>query len=440
MEAGSHEGDLYPRRPPILAPWPERVAAAENPARLILKALQSWQWSREKIDPVLMLGWIAAAMLGGALPYRPTAFLVGDFQTGKSSLQKFVKAIFGDTLVQADDTTAAGIYSAVKQDSLPVAVDEIEAEADNRKVMAVIKLARLAYSGGKLMRGSQDQTNNQFKLQSCFLFSAINSPPLLPQDMSRMAVLKLQKFDRALSGQKVPVVDAETWGPMLLRVLMDNWSRFAAANEAYRDVLRAGGHDGRGQDTFAALLACADLALGPEGLEEFALPGEDLSPWGEWLSTKTMLEYEDRSANWRACLTFLLTARVEAWRAGSQHTVGAILDHVRAVVNGETYAEDGSSEVKRVQSMLAQADLRVLLPGEFDEGFTLAIPNESQLVATLFRDSVWAGAPGASVWKSALRQAPGSVVSFDPAFNRVRINGVQRRCTLVRLAALEGEP
>jgi hypothetical protein len=434
-EAGPYEGDLYPRRPPIIAPWPEKVTPADNPARELLRGLKSWRWGRPAVDPVLMLGWIGAALLGGALPYRATVFLVGDFQTGKSSLQNAVKDILGDTLVKVDDTTAAGVYSKIKQDSLPVAVDEIEAEADNRKTMAVVKLARLAYSGGTLMRGSQDQTNNEFKLRSAFLFSAINAPPLKPQDLSRMAVLNLKKFDVAKSDEKPPVVDAETWGPMILRTLMDNWPRFRAANEAYRDALRAGGHDGRGQDTFAALLACADLLLGPELLEEFGLPVEDLSWWSEALAVKT-LGYEI-TANWRGCLTYLMTARVEAWRAGAQHTVGAILDHMAEAWSAWSDKAHADDELKKVRAMLAQADLGLLAPGEFDDGWTLAIPNESQLVAQLFRDSDWAGVPGASVWKSALRQAPGPVVSFDPLYNRVRINGVQRRCTLVRLAKLE---
>ncbi|MBV1706294.1 MAG: hypothetical protein KGQ37_03715 [Hyphomicrobiales bacterium] len=431
-DVGALEGDLYPRRPPILAPWPGPVTTQNNPAREMLRQLKSWQWARQQVDPVLMLGWIAASFVGGALPYRPTVFLVGDFQTGKSSLQKWVKAVFGDALLQADDTTAAGIYSAIRQDSLPVAVDEIEAEADNRKTMQVVKLARLAYSGGRLMRGSQDQSNNQFQLRSTFLFSAINAPPLLPQDMSRMAVLKLSKFDARLSGASVPVVDPETWGPMILRRMMDEWQRFAAAYAEYRDALREGGHDGRGQDTFAALLACADLLLGPEILEEFGLPVEGLGQWSELLSTTSMLEYEDRAANWRGCVNFLMTARVEAWRAGQQHTVGALLDELRAAQFGQDFPGD----LARTRRMLQQADLGLVLPPDGGP-WVLAVPNESQLLAGLLRDSVWAGAPGASVWKSALRQAPAHVINTSAGNNRVRINGIQRRCSLINLDALE---
>ena len=438
IEAGLSDGILYPRRPPILAPWPRKVTAEDNPARSLLQGLKSWRWARPDVDPVLMLGWIGAALLGGALPHRPTVFLVGDKQTGKSNLQRNLKSLFGDMLTACDDTTAAGVYSAVKQDSVPVSVDELEAEADNRKTKAVVNLARITYSGGKLRRGSQDQTANEFTLRSCFIFSAINSPPLNPQDVSRMAVLRLEKFDREKSGDKAPTIDREITGLMLLRVMMDGWERFPAAFDAYRDALRAGGHDGRGQDTFATLLACADLMLGPELLEEFNLPVEDLSPWSRLLATSAMFEYDDQAENWRACLNFLLTARVETWRAGAQHTVGAIFEHLAELHRTLNCDSEGwAEEVKKHRSLLAQADLGLMLPGEFDDGFTLAIPNESQLVAALLRDSVWAGAPGASVWKSALRQAPKDVVSFDPMFNRVRINGVQRRCTLVRLRKLE---
>lgn len=438
-DAGEIDKVLYPRRPPILAPWPEKIAVAENPARELLKGLRSWQWARPDVDPILMLGFIAASFIGGALPYRPTVFLVGDFQVGKSSLQHIMKDIFGDTLVQAEDTTAAGIYSNLKQDSLPVAVDEIEAEADNRKVMAVVRLARLAYSGGKLMRGSQDQTNQQFKLRSCFLFSAINAPPLMPQDMSRMAVLNLRKFDKKKSAEKPPTIDAESCGAMILRRMLDEWPRFNSALEAYRDALRAGGHDGRGQDTYGALLACADLLLGPELADDLGVPMvDDLGKWSELLGTASMLEYEDRSANWLGCLRFLLTAKVEAWRSGQQHTVGALLDEAQR----EFGAQHFQDTLVKTRAMLAQADLGLMVPGQVfpvEDGFVLAIPNESQLIATLFRDSVWAGAPNASVWKSALRQAPANVVSSDASINRVRINGVQRRCAMVKLKALEEE-
>jgi hypothetical protein len=442
VETGFIEGHFYPRRPDIPAPWPAPVKDADNPARTLIEGLRLWNWERPLVDPVLFLGLMAACQLGGALPWRPTGFVVGDKAVGKSTLQSLAKAVLGDALVQSADTTAAGIYQRIGQDSLAVAVDELEAETDARKTMAVIKLARLAASGAMMYRGGQDHVGVEFRAQSCFLFSSINPPPLLPQDLSRMAVLRLGKL--AKSGSDAPpTVNADITGAMLLRKLMDNWTRFDRAFKAYRKALRAGGHDGRGQDTFGVLLACADLALGPQLADDLGIPMvDDLSPWSTWLATGSMLEYEDNSENWRNCVKHLLTSRVEAWRGGRRHTVGQLLEDLAAdwALPSTEPAPQGALTWSEAGSLLAQAGLAVYRPGTLDGetargGWILAVPNESQLVMELFKGTAWAGVPGGSVWKSALRQGPAEIMISDRTRNRVRINGVQERCTLIRLKA-----
>jgi hypothetical protein len=155
------------------------------------------------------------------------------------------------------------------------------------------------------------------------------------------------------------------------------------------------------------------------------------------LATEKMSEYEDMSDNWRACLKHLLTSRVEAWRAGSRNTVGQLLDDLYR--DQRQGLEHEGMTVSDANKALAQAGLHVLGPGnKVDPGnYVLCIPNESQLVAAQFRETRWIGQAGASVWKSALRQAPATVVCTAKEFNRVRINGVQERCTLVRMRAFE---
>jgi hypothetical protein len=195
-------------------------------------------------------------------------------------------------------------------------------------------------------------------------------------------------------------------------------------------VLREAGHPDRGQKTFGTLLACADLMLGAELAEELGVPMvDDLSPWSELMAIEKLSEYDDMSSNWRACLKHLLTSRVDAWRAGTRHTVGRLLDDL---ASGHTGPQEGNVA-------LAQAGLQALAPGNRvdPKGWVLCIPNESQLVGSLFKDTKWVGQAGASVWKSALRQAPAALVSTDKALNRVRINGVQERCTLVRMRVFE---
>lgn len=429
LETGFADGYFYPRRPDILEPWPEPVTAADNPGAEIIKALRQWNWERPNVDPVLFLGWLCAALLGGALPWRPTVFAIGDAAVGKSTLQSLTRAVLGDALLQSADTSAAGIYQRVRQDSLPIAIDELEAESDPRKAMAVVKLARLSASGAMMLRGGQDHEGVEFRAQSCFFFSSINPPALEPQDISRMALLRLKRLDKAKSGKAAPTIDADTTGPRLLRVLMDNWSRFPQALEAYRAALRAVGHDGRGQDTLGVLLACADLAIAGDVAVELGIDMyDDVSSWGDALAPATMLEYEDRSANWLGCLRHLLTSRVEVWRSGLRNTVGALLD---SLDNRDTSFDTGCQD-------LGLTGLSVIQPGKHEtwrdgDGWFLCVPNESQQVAALFKDTKWAGAPGASVWKSALRQAPTEILAGGD--NRVRINGVRTRCTIIKMGA-----
>jgi hypothetical protein len=193
-------------------------------------------------------------------------------------------------------------------------------------------------------------------------------------------------------------------------------------------------------------LTCAHLVIGEELADHLDLPMvDDLRRWSELLAVDTMLEYED-GANWYKAIKYLLTSRVEAWRGGQRHTVGQLLDDLAADWEADPNRTPpaGASwlTLPDARRFLAQAGLGLLRPGELDGGhvdpggWVLAVPNESQLVADLYKATPWAGSGGsASVWKSALRQAPPEIICIDPSKNRIRINGVRERCTLVRLKA-----
>jgi len=84
------------------------------------------------------------------------------------------------------------------------------------------------------------------------------------------------------------------------------------------------------------------------------------------------------------------------------------------------------------------------MPGEVaprDQGYMLAVPNYLPLVAQLFQRTDWAGSPGAGgPWKDALRPAPAEIVIHDKTLIRIRIGGVQQRCSLVVLKNFHGAP
>jgi hypothetical protein len=430
---GQLDGFVYPARPNIPRPDPGPIPQEQNPAKMLWPLLSTWNWARGRVDAHLLMGWIGAAFLGAALDQRPVVYVVGDKGVGKSTLQGLIKGLFGQWLLQTVDTTAAGIYQQLGHDCLPVAIDEFEGKADSRKAKAVLELARAAYSGGKLDRGGDRHQGVQFQLRSAFLFSSINTPPLEPQDLSRLALLRLQKLPKGAKMIAQQPAVLEQIGRAILRRLIDQWDRFPATLKAFRDHLQAHGLDARGCDTFGTLLACADM-IEFDGYEEVHLmaPTEDgdVKPWGEILCMATMIEFEDAVENWRGCLDWMLSNPVEAWRNGTKHTVGQLLEAI--------YKKNGDVEhgdLMWIRKELAPAGLGYIRKPQREGGDWLAVPNQDPALRKLFEGTKWQGEPGASMWAGALRQAPrGEVYEVD----QTRINGRKAKCTLIRLAALYG--
>ena len=428
MECGLHEGFFYPRFPTLPAPWPEPVKPAQNPARELIAMLRSPKWRRPDIDPVLLLGWLGIAYLGGALDWRSAVLLLGDKGTGKSTLQDAFKTLFHDALFHSADTTAAGIYQAMKIDSRPVAVDELEPNAHSSKVANVVHLMRAASSGSIGRRGSSGGAAGEFQMRSAFMFSAINNPLTESQDLSRVAILRMDPLPQNMGA--VPVINGDTCGRMLLATLLKEWPRFYTTRDIYMAALSAGGHDARGQKTYGTLLAAADLLLGEDLARELDIClTADVDWWRDNLSAASLPEVEDASANWRKCLNTIMSAQVEAWRGGRRGTVGQLIEDTR-YLNAKGAAEH-QADIDKARRDLAETGLGLVEPGAVapqDMNWVLAIPNEHPQINKLLRGSAWESGG----WKDALRQCSiDGLMVTDPGKNRVFIGGVQRRCTLV---------
>lgn len=425
---GVYEGHLYPRLPGIPAPFTAPIGATElnRTIKAMLQTFRKWHWERPDIDPVLLLGWIAVAYLGGALTWRSAVLLLGDKGTGKSTLQEALKVLFGDALFHSADTTAAGIYQRMGQDARPVALDELEPGSDPRKISNVVQLMRDASSGAMGRRGGSDGAAAEFQMRSAFLFSAINNPVTKAQDLSRMAVLRLKELD--LGQARPDPIDAEIAGRVCLARVMLEWDKFEATLEVYKRALAAGGHVGRGGDTYGTLLAGAELLLGPELGEELGVAlSADADFWTNNLAAADLPEVQDAMSNWGACLHWLLTSQVQVWRGGARTTVGALLAEL----------EDKEIEFGEARKQLGLTGLGLLVPGEvrpLEQGYILAVPNANQLLDQLFEGKDWAG----GAWKDALRQAPPEIVFSDRAVNLRRIGGVPQRCSLVVLKKFRG--
>lgn len=445
---GLHQGHLYPRLAELPPPWPDAVSDALNPARALLEGFRKWNFERPEVDPVLLLGWIGVAYLGAALDWRSAVFLCGDKNTGKSSLQKLLKTLFGEALLDSANLTPASIYQELRHDCIAVAIDELEASASDAKVMAVIELARGASSGTFVRRGGQSGKATALQMHSAFLFSAINMPPLLPADRSRVAMLNLLPLGEGASGAPI-VVDADTTGRQVLARLLTGFARFPAIFQGYREVLAMGGHNGRGQDTFGTLLACAELLLGDTLASALGVPmGAARGAWAGLLAADAIQETQDLKDNWHDCLDQLLTTHIDAWRGGSKSCIGEVLHETERVAGqplddalkllGKAgmsllYGTQVAGEIKAQGLELEfEANLATLRQGQT---LVLVVPADSRKVHDILKGGRFAGTPDAGVWGGALRQAPGHIVIKDRRLNRRVVDGVQKRCVLINMTA-----
>lgn len=466
LPTGVHEGKLYPRLSALPEPWTEPITAEDNPAGKLLQTFRKWSWTRPDVDPVLLLGWIGCAFLGGALDWRSAVLLIGDRATGKSTLQQNLRNIFGETLFRSADTTAAGIYQSMAHDARPVALDELEPDSDARKIDNVVHLMRTSSSGDIGRRGGPTKGEaSEFQMRSAFLFSAINNPLRSAQDMSRVAVLRLMPIVK--DQERPPAIDADVTGRMVLSLMMQGWGEgghgFAETLARFKKVLEAGGHGGRGQDTYGTLLACAAMMLGPELANELEVPlfADDERQWADWLSAESLPEVEDAKPNYRQCIDRLLTTPVKVWRNASRNTIGQTIEELRSndPLTGEARPEDAildrgtakrdvnmaglgllnvrevvAGVVRSQRLSMEQALMKYGLPAA---GWVLAVPNTSVKVAELLEGSEWQH----GAWKDALRQCPiPGVILTSSDINKVTVDGTQQRCTLIVLDKYHGAP
>lgn len=424
---GALDGFVYSTMPRIPSPMPQIVADEDCPARWLLPLLRRWYWKRPDTDPVLMLGWIAHAAIGGALDFRPPVMLLGDFSTGKTLLQRLIKAVLGDGLVQAADATAAGIYQQVGLSSIPVALDEFEPDENNPgKQRQMLDLMRNAASGSVRMRGGAEHRGTQFNMRSALLFSAINAPPLNSAELSRIVMLQLLPLPPDAPPVELDLPRLELAGRQILRQVMDGWPLLAQRMRLYRDEMREAGHAGRGQEAYATLLALAETLVGPWA-EELDVPMvDDLTPWRERLGTSTLAEHEDQLPNWYKCLAHLLSVQVEVWRNGSLVTVGQVLEDYR------TARGDGGMTFTSAQEHLRKVGLALRKPRASGD-LVLGVPNQNPATRKLFLGSTWAGAEGAGVWSWALRQGPPDLWEAG----QVKVNMLASRGTWLHLNRLE---
>lgn len=444
QDPGVYEKMVYPSQPASPRPAARSVKQADELAanlvdylvergvsfggaptagRILLELFKCWQFSRVHVDPWLLLGWNAAAIYGGALDYRPLVWLTGDAATGKSALQKALGRLHGAGILQSPDATEAAVRQILGQQSLPVAIDEAEAEADNRKMQALVKLARLsATSQGNIARGGQDHQGHEFRATSCFLFSSILIPPIPPQDKSRLAVLEMEPIKAGRREPPLLDIELEQLGAHLRKDMADRWPYWSERLAMFRNaMIDIGEHKGRTADQFGGLLAAASLLLTRE-----PPPAAEVEAWARELSADKLTEASENTTEAERCIQWLVTSPVQLTRGGERRTIGEWL------ADAVTITDRGVSDASqiRVGARDALGRIGIALP-ETKKGLPgviyVAIASNHRGLSEVFANSPW----GDGVWSQALRRTPGAL-----KYERSKINGSSMACTLIPITEM----
>lgn len=436
---------LYPAASPQPHPLAGK-AGAGGPAEVLLTKMKSWNWARGELDAMLAIGWIGSAILGAAPDWRPIIWVTGGSGTGKSTLMKLIRWIFGHrAMITSEDATPAGIKHRTKNSSLPVSIDELESEGNNQRARDITKLARISSSGGESLRGSPSGDAMAFTARNAFMFSSIVIPSLPQQDKNRMAILTLEAVEwEGAQKKREPGEDWEIddddmpdeedtilgrraeWGRIgqqLRGRIMAEWPRYKKTFRAYRKALEVAGHNARGQDQFAALGAAFDMLM-VDGLDDVAARA---TSWADKLPAASLPETSGYSSSHQACIAHLLGAQLDAWRGGAKESVARLLRRAR-----EERAVAGDNARESVQ-VLEQIGIKIFRDKRDEEGraWWIAISHTNPGLARIFNGTDWSGLPGApGAWAQMVGRMPGAVRQTDSKTPlRLRFDGHPDYCT-----------
>ena len=401
---GLYGDHVYPAAASLPRPWHEPVNC--QVAEQLLATISTWHWKRKLLDPMLVLGGIGCGMIGGALDWRSNIWITGGKGTGKSTLngkRGLLAGIFGSGVVRSAEPTAAYIRQRLRNSTVPVMLDELEAETDNRRNKQILELARVASSGDDAGRGGADHQAVEFTLQSAFWASSILIPPMEPQDRSRWAICSLLP----LTGGPKPdfrVMKLGEVGRKLLRRMVDGWHRWDATLAAYSDALSDLGHQARACDQFGTLLACADLLLYDE------LPdAETIDQIAAMCDVQSLREVADSAEEHELCLSHLRTTMVQSRGGDERQSIGTWIGGAVQELIDPLMTDDKARPYHR---RLQELGLKIVTPTEkgaktWEPGVPgfLAVANAHQAVSGIFAGQKWAG----GVWAQALGRCPDAI-------------------------------
>ena len=154
LELTKLNGFAYPAAGPVLpAPCEHQVTRWDASGDWLVQQFSQWHWRYPRLAPRLLTGWVAAALLNGALSHRPCLAISGAAEWGLAELFQTVRQALGGFLAVADEASEQQIADALAWDSLAVLIDPPATPATSQRHSARKPAWAVEHAPAKRFRG-----------------------------------------------------------------------------------------------------------------------------------------------------------------------------------------------------------------------------------------------------------------------------------------------
>lgn len=433
----------------------DRAEAAE-----LMQLFGTWNWI-EPCGPLLLLGWTAQAFICGWLQWRAHLWLPGPTASGKSSLQAILRALFEEWCLGTSDASEAGIRQTLDGDALPVLIDEAEPHDNPERMQGVLNLMKKSSFGDTVIRGGADHKAQSFEARSCFLLSSVLYASMRGEDRNRVALLEMRKLPEDVAPLEMELAKWRSAGRRLHRRMIEQAPRFERTLALYKRRIGALRFEGRWQDTYGTLLACADLLLYDHPIPVNDYEGDGGEPGMSRVNEAVALvlplleksRFEARPDT-VTVISHLVSRPLPGAHGAAPEPVGLWIERAMSAVCGEFPTDDlqpnetargklkahGLKVVRIVQKPVDPRDPdkgmkegfadALLEDAGWNEGYLAVAYPTNNGVKELFARSDWAGGQ----WTQSLLKIAGAV---GP--KKIRFAGPSDNAILVPLSAFRGD-